>query len=113
MMAIIVHLLIVAAILLVVARFVPGIHVEGWGAAFIGAIALGLVNAFVRPLIVFFTLPITVLTLGLFLLIVNALMLALAAALVPGIRISSFGSAFVGSLLLTFLNLIVGAVLRH
>jgi putative membrane protein len=113
MIAMIVHWFISAGILLLVARITPGIAIEGWGSALIGALVLGLVNAFIRPLIVFFTLPITVLTLGLFLLIVNALMLALAAALVPGIRISSFGSAFLGSLLLTFLNLMVGAFFRH
>ncbi len=113
MIVIIAHWFISAAILLVVARIVPGIDIEGWGSALIGALLLGLVNAFIRPLIVFFTLPITFFTLGLFLLIINALMLALVAGLVSGIRISGFGSAFVGSLLLTFLNLIVGALLRR
>ncbi len=113
MIVIIAHWFISAAMLLVVARIVPGIDIEGWGSALIGALLLGLVNAFIRPLIVFFTLPITFFTLGLFLLIINALMLALVAGLVSGIRISGFGSAFVGSLLLTFLNLIVGALLRR
>jgi putative membrane protein len=112
MIAIIAHWFIAAAILLVVARFIPGIEIDGWGSALIGAVVLGLVNAFVRPLLIFFTLPITILTLGLFLLIINALMLSLVAGLVPGIRIAGFGSALVGSLLLTFLNLIVGAILR-
>ncbi|MHC1741782.1 MAG: phage holin family protein [Syntrophobacteraceae bacterium] len=113
MLAIIAHWFIAAAILLVVAKIVPGIEIEGWGSALIGALLLGLVNAFVRPVIVFFTLPITFLTLGVFLLVINALMLALVAGLVSGIRISGFGSAFVGSLLLTFLNLILGVLLRR
>lgn len=113
MIVLIIHWLVAAGILLLVARIVPGIDVEGWGSALIGAIVLGLVNAFIRPLIVFFTLPLTVLTLGLFLLVVNALMISLVAALVPGFRISGFGSALLGSLLLTFLNLIAGAILKH
>lgn len=113
MIAILAHWFIAAAILLVVAKVIPGIEIDGWGSALIGAIVLGLVNAFVRPLFVFFTFPITLVTLGLFLLVINALMLGLAAALVPGIRISGFGTALIGSLLLSFLNLIVGALLRR
>lgn len=113
MIVLIAHWFISAAILLVVAKIVPGIEIEGWGSALIGALLLGLVNAFIRPVIVFFTLPISFLTLGLFLLIINALMLALVAGLVSGIRISGFGSAFLGSLLLSVLNLLVGAVLRR
>jgi putative membrane protein len=65
----------------------------------------------VRPLMVFLTLPFTILTFGLFLLVVNALMLWLVAVLVPGIRIQGFGPAFLGSLVLTLLNLAVEAIL--
>jgi putative membrane protein len=101
------HLLITAALLLIVANLVEGVQVEGWGAAFLGAIILGLVNAFVRPVMVILTLPITMLTFGLFLLVVNALMLWLVAALVPGIRIQGFISALIGSLFLTILNIAV------
>jgi putative membrane protein len=107
MVAFLAHLLITAALLLLVANLVSGVHVEGWGPAFLGAIVLGLVNAFVRPLMVLLTLPLTVLTFGLFLLVVNALVLWLVAALVPGIHVRGFGPAFIGSLLLTLLNLAV------
>jgi len=62
---------------------------------------LGIVNALIRPLLVFLTLPITILTLGLFLLVINALLLKLAAALVPGFRVRGFGAAFLGALLLS------------
>lgn len=104
------HLVVTAALLLLVANLVRGVHVQGWGPAILGALALGLVNAFVRPLMVLLTLPLTVLTFGLFLLVVNALMLWLVAALVPGIRVQGFGAALVGSLLLTLLNLGVAAI---
>lgn len=105
MVAFLAHLLITAALLLLVANLVSGVRVAGWGPAFLGAIALGFVNAFVRPLMVVLTLPLTILTFGLFLLVVNALMLWLVAGLVPGIQVRGFGPAFLGSLVLTLLNL--------
>jgi putative membrane protein len=101
------HLILTAGLLLIMAHFVRGVQVEGWGAALIGALVLGFVNAVVRPVMVFLTLPLTVLSLGLFLLVINALMLWLVAALVPGIRVNSFWAALIGSLVLTGLNLIV------
>jgi len=104
------HLLISAALLLLVANLVSGVEVDGWGSAIIGAIALGLVNAIVRPIMVVLTFPITIITLGLFLLVVNALMLWLAGSLVPGIKIRGFGPAFFGALLLTLLNMAIAAI---
>lgn len=106
------HLLLTAALLLLVANLVRGIHIEGWGPAFLGAIMLGLVNAVVRPVMIVLTLPLTVLSFGLFLLVVNALMLRLVAALVPGIRVEGFAPALFGSLVLTLLNLVVVSVVR-
>lgn len=111
MLAFLTHLIVTAALLLLVANFVRGVQVQGWGSALIGALVLGFVNAVVRPLMVFLTLPFTILTFGLFLLVINALMLWLVAALVPGIRIQGFGPAFLGSLVLTLLNLVVEAIL--
>lgn len=107
LIAFLAHLLITAALLLLVAGAVRGVVVSGWGPAFLGALVLGLVNAFVRPLMILLTLPLTVLTFGLFLLVINALVLWLVAAIVPGIKIEGFGAALLGSLLLTVLNLLV------
>ena len=101
------HLIVTAALLLLVSNLVRGVHVQGLGSALVGALVLGFVNAVVRPLMVLLTLPFTILTFGLFLLVVNALMLWLVAALVPGIRVQGFGSALLGSLVLTLLNLAV------
>lgn len=106
------QLLLTAALLLLVADLVRGVHIEGWGPAFLGAIMLGLVNAIVRPVMIVLTLPLTVLSFGLFLLVVNALMLRLVAALVPGIRVEGFAPALFGSLVLTLLNLVVVSVVR-
>ena len=105
------HLIITAALLLVVGRLVAGVKVDGWGAAIIGALVLGLANAIVRPVMVVLTLPLTIVTLGLFLLVINALVLRLVGALVPGIRIEGCGPAIWGSLVLALLNLAVEALI--
>ena len=107
MLAFLLHLVLTAGALLIVARVVGGVYVSGFGAALFGALVLGIVNAIVRPVMIVLTLPITLLTLGLFLFVINALMLWLVAALVPGLRISGFGAALLGSLLLTVLNLLI------
>lgn len=107
MIGFILHLVLTAALLLVVAKIVRGIEIRGFGSALIGALLLGIVNALVRPVLVFLTFPLTIVTLGLFLLVINALMLWLVAALVSGIRVNGFGAAFFGSLLLTILNLLI------
>ncbi|MDP1772374.1 MAG: phage holin family protein [Methylobacter sp.] len=113
MLAFLAHLILTAALLLLMASLVHGVQVQGWGSALIGAIVLGFVNAVVRPLMVLLTLPLTIVTFGLFLLVVNALMLWLVAALVPGIRVQGFGPALLGSLVLTLLNLAVGVIIAR
>jgi putative membrane protein len=109
-LAFLAHLVVSAALLLIVANLVRGVQVDSWGSAFLAALVLGLVNAFVRPLMIVLTLPLTLLTFGLFLFVINALMLQLAAALVPGVRVQGFGPALLGSLLLTLLNIAVASV---
>jgi len=107
MLAFLVQLIVTVALLLVVANVVRGVQVQSFGAALIGALVLGLVNALVWPVMVLLTLPLTIITFGLFLLVINALMLWLVGALVPGIRVQGFMPALLGSLLLTVLNLII------
>jgi putative membrane protein len=99
------HLIVSAALLLLVANAVSGVEIRGALSAILAALVLGLVNAMVRPLAVVLTLPLTVITFGLFLLVLNGVMLKLAAALVPGFRIRGFMPAVWGSLLLTLLRL--------
>ena len=82
-------------------RVVPGIHIDGTGTLVVAALLLGIVNAVVRPLAVLFTLPITVLTLGLFLLVVNAAMFGLVAALLDAFHVAGFGAALLGSLVVS------------
>ena len=103
------HLVVSAALLLLVANTVKGMQISGALSAVLAALVLGLVNAVVRPLAVLLTLPLTFVTFGLFLLVLNGLMLKLAAALVPGFRIRGIMPAVWGSLLLTLLNLLIDA----
>ncbi len=104
------HILATAALLSVVGSLVSDIEVEDGTAAVVGALVLGLANAFIRPILLLLTLPITFLTLGLFVWVVNALMLKLTAALVPGFKVEGFWAAMVGSLFLGILNLAVSAL---
>ncbi len=99
-----IQVVVVGLLLYVVARLVPGMDIDGIGDALVAGLVLGIVNALVKPLLVLLTLPITVLTLGLFLLVVNALLLKLVAALVPGLHVRSFGAAFLGALLLSIFS---------
>ena len=82
-------------------QIVPGIQITGTGTLVAAALLLGIVNAVVRPLALLFTLPITVLTLGLFLLVVNAAMFGLVAALLDGFHVAGFAAALLGSLVVS------------
>jgi putative membrane protein len=105
---------VVSALLLwLVSQLVTGIHFGGPGAVLLAALVLGVVNFLVRPILILITLPVTILTLGLFLIVVNALMLMLTGALVSGFRISSFGSALVAAVLLGLFNLVVSALMHR
>ena len=105
---ILIRILLNAVLLFMVGRLVSGIEVRDGKAAVFGAIVFGLANASVGKLIVLLTLPITFLTLGLFLLVINALMLMLAAAFVDGFEVEGFGSALWGAVALAAMNLLVG-----
>ncbi len=107
-MQLIVHILVSAVLLFIVGRMVSGIDVRDGKAALFGAIGLGLANTFVKPLLVLLTLPITIVTLGLFLWVLNAAMLMIAAALVDGFEVKGFGAALWGSFWLAVLNWGVG-----
>ena len=84
---------------------IPGITISSFVSALIAAIVIALVNLFIKPILIFLTLPINILTLGLFILVINALLFLFVAYLVPGVEIDGFWSAFLGALLLTILSL--------
>jgi putative membrane protein len=111
--SLIVHWIVSALLLLAVDYFIDGIAIAGIVPALLAAIVLGALNAVVRPVLILITLPITLLTLGLFLFVINAATFGLAAALVPGFTVSSFGAALVGAFLLTIFNLLASALLHR
>jgi putative membrane protein len=96
--------LVNALALWIAAEVVPGIAVAGPGNLLLAALVIGLINAFIRPILRILTIPITILTLGLFLLVLNALLFWLAAALVPGFAVSGFVAAFLGALILAVVS---------
>jgi putative membrane protein len=106
MFGLITRWLLTALALIITARIVPGIHIDNTMTLFIAALVLGLVNAIVRPLLILFTLPLTVITLGLFILVINALMFLLAAFFVPGFQVDGFLPAFLGALVVSILSTI-------
>jgi len=88
-----------------VARLVPGFHVSGPVAALIAALVIGFVNATLGVFLKIVTFPLTLLTLGIFWLIINAAMLELASAIVPGFRVDNFSAAFWGAIVLSLVNM--------
>ena len=104
---------LLAAALLLVANVYPGVSVAGFGAALVAALVLGLLNALVRPLLVLLTLPVTVLTLGLFLFVINAAMFYAAAELLGGLSVAGFGAALIGSLLYSLCGIVIDAALER
>ena len=109
----IVRWLLLAAALLLVAHVYPGVVVTSFGSAMIAALVLGLLNALLRPLLVLLTLPVTVLTLGLFLFVINALMFYFAASLLSGLAVTGFVAALVGSLIYSLCGVIIDAALER
>ena len=112
MSGLLVRWIVAAVALWLTDQIVPGIAVHGAASLIAAAAMIGIINAVVRPVVLLLTLPLSILTLGLFALIVNAAMLGLAAAVVPGFEVHGFFAAFFGWLLLSFftfcINLLIG-----
>ncbi len=109
-MRFLIHWLVVAVALWVAANLVPGIAFRSTGTLLLAALVLGLVNALVRPILFILTLPITIVTLGLFYFVVNGLAFALTAALVPGFTVTSFMSAVLGALVVSLVSWVLGSI---
>jgi putative membrane protein len=99
--------------LLIVSYFMPGFHVRGFGAALIAALVIGLVNATLGLFLKIITLPLTILTLGIFWWVINALMLMFASAILrPSFEVSGFWPAFLGAIVLSVINAVLKAIAR-
>ena len=110
-MKLLVRWLLSAAALLAVAHLYSGVEVRSFSSALIAALVIGLFNAVLRPVLVVLTLPVTVLTLGLFLFVINALMFWSAAGVLDGFHVQGFTAALIGSLLYTLLGMVINSAL--
>ena len=113
MLKLIVRWMLLAAALLLVASLYPGVELKSFGAAMIAALVLGLLNTIVRPVLVLLTLPVTVLTVGLFLFIINALMFWAAAGVLQGFYVTGFVAALVGSLIYSLCGMVIDVAMER
>ena len=112
-MKLIVRWLLLAAALLLVAQVYPGVVVASFGSAMVAALVLGLLNTLLRPILVLLTLPVTLLTLGLFLFVINALMFYFAASLLNGFHVTGFVAALIGSLIYSLFGIVIDAAVER
>ena len=103
-MKIIIHWIVSALAILVTAYVLPGVNVDGLTAALVLAVVLGAINAFLRPLLIVLTLPISIMTLGLFVLVINALLVLLASYIVPGFAVANFWWALLFGIVLAIVS---------
>jgi len=112
MLRLLLHWLLSALALLVTSELVPGFHVNGLAAALIASAVIGLLNATVGLILKILTFPISIVTLGIFLLVINAIMILVASAIVPGFQVSGLGPAFWGAVILALLGMLIRAFTR-
>jgi len=110
MLRLLLHWIVNAVALLIVAHIVPGFHVATVGAALIAVIVIGLLNATLGLLLKVITFPLAILTLGIFFLVINAFVLKLASGLVPGFVVSTFGAAFIGAIVLALIHMLFALI---
>ena len=112
MRSFILRIIIVAFTIFLVSLLMPGVHVENFWSAIIFSIVLGLINAFIRPLISLLTLPIKILTLGLFSLVINAFLFWIVTLFVPGVEVDSIIATFLAALIVWLVSVIVNKFLK-
>ena len=112
-MKLILKWLLSAAALLLVAYVYPGVQVQSLTAALVAAFIIGLLNTVVRPVLVLLTLPVTVVTLGLFLFVINALMFWAAASILDGFQVTGFTAALIGSLIYSVIGVVIESALER
>ena len=112
-MKLILRLLLTALAVVILSYVLPGVNVDSMWTAIVLAVVLALLNFLVKPILILFTLPVTILTLGLFLLVINALIILFAENLVPGFQVAGFWWALIFSLLLSFLQAVLHSILKQ
>ncbi len=105
-MSFILYFVVIAATMIALSHYLPGFHVDGWTPALLGALVLGAANTILKPILFVLTLPFTILTLGLFLLVLNALMVWITALIVPGFAVDGIMPTFIASLVLSVVGMV-------
>lgn len=106
-MNLLLRILVTAVLVTVISHFLPGVSVDDFMTSVIVAVVLGLLNVFIKPIIVLFTLPVTIFTLGLFLLVINSIIILLCAKIVGGFHVNSFWAALLFSVILSLTQSII------
>ena len=106
-MNLIIRILVTAVLVMLIANFMPGVTVASFGISVIVAVVLGLLNLFIKPILVLFTLPVTIITFGLFLLVINAIIILLCSEIVGGFQVTTFWTALIFSIVLSLLQSIL------
>ncbi len=101
------------AAVMIAAYLLPGVHVTHYGYALLTALALSLANTFIKPILIFFTIPLTLVTLGLFLLVINSIIILLVSKLVPGFQVDGFWWALLFSLIMSVFNSMISEILQR
>lgn len=109
-MKILAEWLLKAIILLLTSYLIPGFRIDSYLTAFLVALVLGILNLLIKPILTLFTLPLTILTLGLFTFVINALLLLIASEFVPGFHIASFGTAIIAAITISLLSALINMV---
>jgi putative membrane protein len=112
MLVLIVRWLVITVAILLASTILPGIRVDSLTTAIIAAAVLGLINVFLRPVLLVLTLPLTILTLGIFTFVINAFMLLLVAYFVPGFEVDGFFSAFLGAVIISIVSWIANRFIK-
>lgn len=110
-MKLLIRLLVTAVLVLLIDHFMAGIHIVSFTTAVIVAIVLGLLNVFIKPILVILTFPVTIVTLGLFLLVINAIIILLCTKIVGGFHVDSFLTALIFSIILSVLQSIANKII--
>jgi len=97
---------------LVAERLLPGIHCEGWGALLGASLLLGIINAFIRPILLLLSLPFIIVTMGLFIFVVNALLLLLVSTIIPEFKVDGFWNAFFGAIIISLVSWVLSSFFR-
>ena len=112
MTAFVIRWLVTTIAVLVAAHLVPGIGYDGWGALLGASLLLGIINAFVRPILLLLSLPFIIVTMGLFIFVINALLLLLVSKIVPAFHVAGFWSAFFGTIIISLVSWILSSFFR-